>query len=248
SEVGPIESVPALAATVEALAAAVKARQASAALLAELAQGRAAVARGFAVEMDRYRQTRPWHIGLAAEALAPKLRADMVVIGEVSSISGWVATTQPIHSPGANVPPSTWGAMGFCVPGMIGAAIACPDKKVIGVAGDCSLFMSASDLGTLLQLGRDVVLAIDNNSQIGIINNFQVREFGRDRTYGTHLGTTNFARVAEAFGATGIRVEDPADLDGAWDRALSARGPVVLDLVAGHEFPWGVVSRLAAQG
>jgi pyruvate dehydrogenase (quinone) len=54
----------------------------------------------------------------------------------------------------------------------------------------------------------------------------------------------NYAQFAEACGATGIRVEDPADLGDAWDRALAAEGPVLLELMAGHDFPWPRVPRL----
>jgi thiamine pyrophosphate-dependent acetolactate synthase large subunit-like protein len=51
------------------------------------------------------------------------------------------------------------------------------------------------------------------------------------------IGRVDFVKYAEAFGATGIRVEDPADLEVAWDTALASEGPFILELRAGHDFP-----------
>ena len=79
-----------------------------------------------------------------------------------------------------------------------------------------------------------------------MINNAMTTIFGRP--YATEIGQFDYVKYAEAFGARGIRVDDPADLDAAWADALSADGPVLLELMAGYEFPrpWPV-SRLIAQ-
>jgi pyruvate dehydrogenase (quinone) len=69
---------------------------------------------------------------------------------------------------------------------------------------------------------------------------------GGGPTYATNIGDVHFARYAEACGATGIRVEDPADVGAAWDRALAADGPVLLEFMAGYDFPWPRVPRLLA--
>jgi thiamine pyrophosphate-dependent acetolactate synthase large subunit-like protein len=57
------------------------------------------------------------------------------------------------------------------------------------------------------------------------------------RAYATEIGAVDFVRYAEAFGARAIRVDDPAELDAAWDAALGADGPVLLELRAGYDFP-----------
>ena len=57
------------------------------------------------------------------------------------------------------------------------------------------------------------------------------------RTYKTDVPAVDFVKYAEAFGARGIRVDDPADLDAAWAEALAAKAPVLLELRAGHDFP-----------
>jgi acetolactate synthase-1/2/3 large subunit len=116
--------------------------------------------------------------------------------------------------------------------------------------GDASFLMASSDFGTICDLGLPVVVAVHADGQIGMIHNAMTMTYGR--AYATAIGEVDFVRYAEAFGARGIRVDDPADLDAAWTTALAADGPVLLELRAGHDFPrpWpvGRLIEQAAQG
>jgi thiamine pyrophosphate-dependent acetolactate synthase large subunit-like protein len=237
-----IPSMASLAATVRALASGARRRQASVDALEACERANRTLQAGLAAEMARYASARPYHIGLAVQALAERMTPDHVVVSDVSNVKLWMPLQLPVFGPESHVQAGTWGAMGYTVPAVMGAAFARPGHKIIGLTGDTSFLMASSDFVTLCQWKLPVVVAVHHDGQIGMIHNMQTRDGGP--TYATDIGDVDFAKYAEACGATGIRVEDPEDLGRAWDRALAADGPVLLELMAGHDFPWPRVPRL----
>jgi len=125
--------------------------------------------------------------------------------------------------------------MGYVVPGVLGAALARPDRRVVGIVGDAAFLMGSNDFGTICSLGLPVVIAVHADRQIGMIHYSLSQAFGR--TYKTDVPAVDFVAYAEAFGARGIRVTEPEELDAAWEDALSTDKPVLLELRAGHDFP-----------
>ena len=121
------------------------------------------------------------------------------------------------------------------MPGVLGAALARPDRRVVGIVGDAAFLMGSNDFGTICSLGLPVVIAVHADQQIGMIHYSLSQAFGR--VYKTEVPPVDFVRYAEAFGARGMRVDEPADLDAAWREALASNGPVLLELRAGHDFP-----------
>jgi acetolactate synthase-1/2/3 large subunit len=239
-------SVNALAEAVGALAEECRPRQEQAATLAQCARAQELQQRGIALELERYRDRRPWHIGNALDALARRMTPDMLVVSDVSQVKLWTPLQVPAFHPESHLQPGSWGAMGYAVPGVLAAGLLRPDKKVIGVTGDASFQMACSDFGTICQLGLPVVIAIHADGQIGMIHHALKTTYGR--SYATEIGRVDFVRYAEAFGARGIRVETSDTVGAAWDEALAATGPVLLDLRAGHDFPFPwPVKRLVEQ-
>jgi acetolactate synthase I/II/III large subunit len=243
-----VGSLGALVAALDALAEGCEPNEASDATLARCARAQHLLKRGLAIDLERHAAARPWHIGLALDALGKQMTPETVVIGEVSNVKLWMPLQLPIHTPLSHLQPGSWGAMGYAVPGALAAGLVFPDRPVVAVTGDTSFLMGSSDFSTICQLGLKVVVAVHNDGQIGMINNAMTTIFGRP--YATEIGQFDYVKYAEAFGARGIRVDDPADLDAAWSDALAAaqHGPVLLELMAGYEFPrpWPV-SRLIAQ-
>jgi acetolactate synthase-1/2/3 large subunit len=241
-----VGSLGALTAALDALAQGCEPNEASDATLARCARARHLLKRGLAIDLERHAAARPWHIGLALDALGNQMTAETVVIGEVSNVKLWMPLQLPVYTPLSHLQPGSWGAMGYAVPGALAAGLVFPDRPVVAITGDTSFLMGSSDFSTICQLGLKVVVAVHNDGQIGMINNAMTTIFGRP--YATEIGQFDYVKYAEAFGARGIRVDDPADLDAAWADALSAEGPVLLELRAGYEFPrpWPV-SRLIAQ-
>jgi acetolactate synthase-1/2/3 large subunit len=233
---GPsIGSVPSLAASLRALAAAVRPSPGASSVRATCAAAQRALARGLEREMDRYATVRPWHIGRAIAALSERLTPEMVVTSDVSNVKLWVPFQLRTFGPHSHVQAGSWGTMGYALPAALGAAFACPRRKVVALAGDASFLMSSSDLVTLAQHHLPVVIAVHHDGRIGMIDYMQTMA-GR-QPYATEIGEVDYARLAEAAGVTGIRVEDPAAIGAAWDTALAADGPVLIELMAGHDFP-----------
>jgi len=244
---GPaIGSIGALAAAVERLAASCKARETDRATLDTCKKARELQQRGLDIELERYQDTRPWHIGAAIDALARRMTPDIFVVSDVSNVKLWTPLQVPVWGPESHFQSGSWGAMGYCLPSVLAAARLRPNKKIVGLAGDTSFLMASSDFLTICEQRLPVVIAIHHDQRIGMIDNMHTKAFGR--AYASEIGRVDFVTYAEAFGATGIRVEDPAELEAAWDKALASDGPFILELRAGHDFPWPwPVSRLVKQ-
>jgi pyruvate dehydrogenase (quinone) len=125
----------------------------------------------------------------------------------------------------------TWASMACAAPNAFGAQLAYPGRQTIALCGDGGFTMlGLGDLATQVQRKTRVVQLIYNNESLDFVN-IEQQEAGFI-PYGTQFKNPNFAKVAEAFGAKGIRIEDPSDVRDALAEALAYRdGPVVVDAV-----------------
>jgi thiamine pyrophosphate-dependent acetolactate synthase large subunit-like protein len=245
-EYGPaIGSVPSLATSLRALAASVRPSPSAGSARAICAAAQQALARGLEVELERHAGTRPWHIGRAIAALSERLTPDMVVTSDVSNVKLWVPFQLRTFGPHSHVQAGSWGTMGYALPAALGAAFAYPGREVVGLAGDASFLMSSSDLVTLAQHRLPVVIGVHHDGRIGMINYMQTM-VGR-QPYATEIGDVDYAKMAEAAGLKGIRVDDPSRIGSAWDEALAENGPVLIEFMAGHDFPRPSLQRFINQ-
>jgi acetolactate synthase I/II/III large subunit len=122
------------------------------------------------------------------------------------------------------------GTMGFGLPAAIGAQVACPDELVCVIAGDASIQMNSQELATATQYGLPVKVIIMNNGYLGMVRQWQ--ELFWDRNYSeVDMGQwPDFVKLAEAYGATGMRLENKATLVQDLRRAIETPGPVVVDV------------------
>ena len=241
-----LAGVPALAADLRALAEGLPARGTPPDVIETCRQARLAQARGLELELARHAGTRPWHVGLALAALDERLTPEIVVTTDVSNVKLWAPLQLRAFGPHSHIQAGSWGTMGYALPAAIGAALALPGHKVVALAGDASFLMSSSDLVTLAQLRLPVVVAVHHDGRIGMIEYMQTAA-GR-APYATEVGDVDYARYAEAAGIPARRVDDPAELGAAWDEALAAGGPYLIELMAGHAFPRPSLPRLVEQG
>ncbi len=125
----------------------------------------------------------------------------------------------------------SWGSMANAAPNAFGAQLAFPGRQTIALCDDGGFTMLAlGDVLTQVQRKAPVVQIILNNESLGFVN-IEQQEAGLV-PFGVDFKTANFARVAEAMGAKGIRLEEPADVKDALAEALSYKdGPVVLDAI-----------------
>jgi len=244
---GPsIGSVASLAASLRALAAAVPPSPSGRSARKTCAEAQRSLARGLEIEMERHAGTRPWHIGRAIASLSDRLTPDMVVTSDVSNVKLWVPFQLRTFGPHSHVQAGSWGTMGYALPAAIGAAFAHPGAKIVALAGDASFLMSSSDLVTLAQHQLPVVIGVHHDGRIGMINYMQTMA-GRE-PFATEIGDVDYATMAEAAGLKGIKVEDPSRIGAAWDEALAENGPVLIEFIAGHDFPRSSAQRFVEQG
>ncbi len=123
----------------------------------------------------------------------------------------------------------TSGSMGYGVPAAIAAKLVHPERPVVAFAGDGCFLMNGQELATAVSLQLDIVVLVINNGMYGTIRMHQERDFP-GRVLGTDLANPDFAALARAYGAAGETVTRTADFAPAFERALAAKGPTVLDL------------------
>ena len=128
------------------------------------------------------------------------------------------------------VSPRAFGALGYSLPGVVGAYFARPDAgRVVGIMGDGSFGISAGELETLRRLRIPVTLIVCNNASYGWIKAGQKSRGGK--YFSVDLSRSDHAAIAEAFGLQSRRVEDPGELGEAMSEALEHPGPFLLDVI-----------------
>jgi acetolactate synthase I/II/III large subunit len=228
-------SVAALDATLRAIVQATRERPSDPAVLDHCLTAQRLFKAGITAEIDRYRDSDPWPIGVALESLASKMTPETIVVSDVSNVKIWAPVQLPTYNSLSHLQSGSWGAMGYVVPGVLGAAIARPDRKIVGIVGDAAFLMGSNDFATICALQLPVVIAVHADQTIGMI--YYSLKHAFNRTYKTDVPPVDFVAYAEALGGRGIRVNHPDQIDAAWDEALAANGPVLLEIRAGHDFP-----------
>jgi acetolactate synthase I/II/III large subunit len=143
--------------------------------------------------------------------------------------------------------PSSIGGMGYALPAAMGAKLTFPERDCVAVCGDGGFAMTMSALLTAAQYRIPVVTVVLNNSVLGWVKDGQRRR--GNRFIASELGRNDHARIAQAMGCIGIRVETIKDLVGELDRITGAKEPVVLDVVTTEDAPfWQVQSPFAKEG
>jgi acetolactate synthase-1/2/3 large subunit len=123
----------------------------------------------------------------------------------------------------------TSGSMGYGLPAAIAAKLQDPTRTVVNYAGDGCFLMTGQELATCAQYGLNVVTIVANNGMYGTIRAHQERQYP-DRVSGTQLKNPNFADYARAFGGHGEMVERTADFKPAFERALAAGKPSIIEV------------------
>ena len=169
------------------------------------------------------------HDVCAALNAARHARGNCRVVTDVGQHQMWTAQLLDWSRPRSHITSGGSGTMGFAVPAALGAAMAHPDETIWVVVGDGGFQMTNQELATMVQEGvTNVKIAIMNNGYLGMVRQWQQLFEGR-RYSGTPLTGPDFAKLAEAYGVRGIRVESAAKVDWAIEEAWNHPGVVVLD-------------------
>ncbi len=158
-----------------------------------------------------------------------------IVVTGVGQHQMWAAQHYTFTEPRSLVTSGGSGAMGYEVPGAMGAQLGEPDKVVWSVAGDGGFQMTMGELATLVENNIPVKFAIINNGFLGMVRQWQ--EFFYDKSYvATHyMHNPDFVKLADAFGMFGIRVTEKSQVRSAIEQAMEYDGPALIDFVVEEE-------------
>ncbi len=156
---------------------------------------------------------------------------DTIVTTDVGQNQMWAMHHLKIRKPRQFISSGNFGTMGFGLPAAMGAQVACPDKKVISIVGDGGLLMVIQELATAVHYGYPVVICLMNNGWLGMVKQWQ-KLFWNERYSSTKLFDSNpdFVKIAEAFGANGIRVEKPGEIGDALRQAFASGKTTLIDI------------------
>ncbi len=175
---------------------------------------------------------KPQHVVEMVDELAPD---DTIITTEVGQNQMWTAQFYRFREPRHFLTSGGLGTMGYGFPAAIGAQVAFPDRTVIDIAGDGSIQMNIQEIATAVQYKLPVKVFILNNTYLGMVRQWQSL-FYRKRYSHTSMATSpDFVKLAEAYGAHGIRVDRPDQVKGAILEALAIKGPVFVDFVVDPE-------------
>ena len=161
---------------------------------------------------------------------------DRYITTEVGQHQMWAAQYLHFNDPNRFMTSGGLGTMGYGFPSSIGVQMAHPGSLVINVAGEASWLMNMQEMGTAVQYNLPVKQFILNNERLGMVRQWQELLHGERYSHTWSEALPDFVKLAEAFGAKGIRCDDPADLDDAIMEMINYDGPVIFDcLVEKHE-------------
>ena len=157
------------------------------------------------------------------------------------SFARWVHRYYRFTQPHTQAGPIS-GAMGYGVPGGIGARLARPNHPVIVFVGDGGFMMTGQELVTAVEQGIAIKVIVCDNSAHGSILMGQSQRFGEDAVFATRLASPDFAAVARAYGLAAWRVEETEAFRPAFAEALAHEGPALVHLLTDERdiVPFGV--------
>lgn len=158
-----------------------------------------------------------------------------IIATEVGQHQMWTAQFFNFSNPRTFLTSGGLGTMGFGLPAALGAQVACPDCQVIDISGDGSFQMNSQELATLVQFKLPVKIAILNNNFLGMVRQWQELFFDHRYSQTPLELPIDFVKLAEAYGATGLRATRPDEVEDVIRKALATPGPVLMEFKIDRE-------------
>ena len=162
-------------------------------------------------------------------------KGEAIITTEVGQNQMWSAQYYHFDKPNTFITSGGLGVMGFGLPAAIGAQVACPDKMVVDIAGDGSIQMNIQEMATAVQFNLPVKVAILNNGYLGMVRQWQELFYNRCYACTEMSHTPDFVKLAEAFGAVGLRATKPDEVVPVLKKAFATDKPVIMDFVVERE-------------
>ena len=150
---------------------------------------------------------------------------------EVGQHQMWAAQFLTFNKPKHWMTSGGLGTMGYGLPAAMGVQIAHPNSLVIDVAGEASILMNIQEMSTIKQFRLPVKIFILNNHYMGMVRQWQELLHGNRLSESYMDSLPDFVKLAESFGATGLRTEKPSEIDDLIKEMIKVKGPVICDVV-----------------
>ncbi|HVI28286.1 acetolactate synthase 3 large subunit [Hansschlegelia sp.] len=192
-------------------------------------------------EIDRWRAKNCLAYRASADTIKPQQAVERLyeltkgpntyITTEVGQHQMWAAQYYKFEEPNRWMTSGGLGTMGYGMPAAVGVQIAHPEALVIDIAGEASIQMCIQELSTAIQYKLPIKIFILNNEYMGMVRQWQQLLHGSRYSNSYSEALPDFVKLAEAYGATGLRCEKPGDLDATIRAMVETPGPVVVDCV-----------------
>jgi acetolactate synthase-1/2/3 large subunit len=162
------------------------------------------------------------------EKLYELTKGEAYITTEVGQNQMWAAQFYRFKRPRQLMTSGGLGVMGYGLPAAMGVQVALPDATVIDIAGDGSIQMNIQELMTVVEYQLPVKVAILNNAFLGMVRQWQQLFYGR-RYSATPMTAPDFVKLADAYGAVGLRATKPEEVEPVIREALNTPRPVIMD-------------------
>ncbi len=160
---------------------------------------------------------------------------DAIIVTEVGQNQMWAAQFFNYRTPRTFISSGGLGTMGYGFPAAMGVKVGRPESIVIDIAGDGSFQMNSQELATVVQEDIPVIVAILNNGFLGMVRQWQELFFNRRFSSTCLEGSVDFVKLAEAYGALGLRANKKSDVKDVIKEAVKSECPTVIDFVVERE-------------
>jgi len=158
-----------------------------------------------------------------------------IITTEVGQNQMWAAQYYHFDRPNSFITSGGLGCMGFGFPAAIGAQVACPEQLVVDIAGDGSIQMNIQELATAMQYNLPVKIVILNNRYLGMVRQWQELFFDRRYAATDIEQAPDFVKLAESYGAVGLRATRPEEVEPVLKEGLNTPEPVIMDFWVDRE-------------
>jgi acetolactate synthase-1/2/3 large subunit len=199
-----------------------------------------AIRKSWLRQIDAWREERPLTYEQSDEVIKPQFvieklyeltGGDAIIVTDVGQHQMWAAQFYRYDTPRNWLSSGGLGTMGYGFPAAIGAKVARPDKNVFSISGDGSIQMNIQEIATSIENNIPVKVIILNNRFLGMVRQWQ-ELFYQERYSSVDLGSTpDFVKLAEAYGAIGLRAEKPSEVVPVLKEGLKAKRTVFMDFV-----------------
>ena len=199
-----------------------------------------AIRKSWLKQIDAWRAERPLSYEYSDELIKPQYvieklyeltGGDAIIVTDVGQHQMWSAQFFKVDRPRTFLSSGGLGTMGYGFPAAIGAKVAHPDKMVFSISGDGSIQMNIQELATSVENNIPVKVVILNNRYLGMVRQWQ-ELFYQERYSASDLGSTpDFVKVAEAYGAIGLRAQKPSEVVSVLKEGIKAKKTVFMEFV-----------------